>query len=104
MPRMVCPHCLREIMVLVAPTGQLLHVDPVPGPGGPLLVNGLAGRVIGRVPPAGRKDVGWWPHQTVCSRQFPPPRPDRLPVTRLDDGRVVSVDWLRAGRPARAGR
>jgi|SRR3982751_194827 hypothetical protein len=120
MPWTICPHCLRAVMLLVAPTGQLLHVDPKPSPGGPLVVNGLAGRVIGLIPPAGRKDVGWWPHRTVCSRWLPellpvsplPSAPLRAPARGRDDGfavpgnqRAISVDrWLRPGRPARARR
>jgi len=82
-PWRVCPQCLRLVMVLITPQGHQITVDPTPTVDGPLLVNGLAGRVVGQTPGSGpgHREVGWWPHPMVCSRWLPPRRPD-VPLPR----------------------
>jgi hypothetical protein len=70
-PSTICPRCLVPVMSLRTPTGDRIMVDPIPRPGGMLIVNGVAGRVIGQVPsrgPGSLEDTSWWPHVAVCPR------------------------------------
>src|SRR4051812_28915501 len=79
-PWTVCSLCLRPAMLLVDPAGDIVHVDPEPTIGGPLIVNGVAGRIVGyhRRPTGGTRyhDPGWWEHAAVCTGSLPPRRPD----------------------------
>lgn len=84
LPRGVCPRCTAPVMVLRTPTGLRIAVDPEPRVDGPLIVNGLAARIIGtqRPRPAGDPGLGWSAHDAVCP--FPPsrcrgPSPEAVP-------------------------
>jgi len=84
-PWTVCPRCLRPLMLLIDPGGQCVAVDPEPTPGGPLIVNGTAGRVVGHNRDPARTEggtdrhpPGWWEHATVCIGAVGPRRPDPL--------------------------
>jgi hypothetical protein len=72
-PWTLCVCCRQPIMVLVTPVGVPVEVDPYPQPGGPLIVNGAAGRIIGRHEPRSA-NTGWWPHRSVCPQQHTDPR------------------------------
>lgn len=114
-PWTVCERCLQPTMLLIEPDGGSVTVDPEPTAGGPLLVNGEAGRVIGRNPPrgSGRREVGWWDHVVVCRGTLPPRRPDPLPAAAPHSRpalrpppvrTVVSVDGVPGSRRQRAPR
>lgn len=69
-------------MLLIDTGGECVAVDPEPTPGGPLVVNGVAGRIVGRNREATggteRHLPGWWEHATVCVGAVAPCRPDPL--------------------------